>query len=677
MVEDVHALQAVGGQARGSVLAFPQVQAGGDVRRHRHPQRDDQRVLDEEGFGIRKGIIPGIQILGDGLCLLHQRHVLHHKFGGLAGHDAVLHAGAQEAVAGAAVAGFLIEGVHLGFGVGVIGTPVVGHQLVGARPAHRVQEVVGRALGDDDVHKVEAVVQHALHLLLEHLTLLVPVHHGGVVGILHLDGEGDTGSRQFFHCGIAVLLGGGFVKEIGQACQPAAFSIIHALAVGAEGRRGDGVQLIVFVALGRSDGQSDGGIDGIQERLAEVGGVDGFGPVVRLIFSVHAGHGPVGKFVTVGQEVEDVEIALAGLRALHGHHVPGGVIGQPAVQNVRADGGLIDLAALDHLRAADELFLIVDVAHRIDINAVGIVVLGVLLHHPAFQRGVLGQIERAAAAGGLGTGAELVGKLLQQRAVGGLVGGVAQQAEEARKIKVQGVVQGVLVHSLDPHGAEIHSRILSGSAVRSGGRHSAVCVDGVGGAVLGCGAVVGVVAVDTVVVIIVCTGHIGGDKACGGGSIVRVQHIGQRIHKVLRSHRTQHLTIAVHPVLVPQVEGPGQAVSVPLPSSGKALPDLAAVVVFHQCVDALGAVVEVRIGRADQIVQGGGLAGVQHGIGGAAAGSAGAAAIGSGGAAAAAQQTGSCSRKGGCTAALQELTAGNGMTHSVIPLSSSSSICVL
>ena len=235
----------------------------------------------------------------------------------------------------------------------------------------------------------------------------------------------------------------------------------------------------------------------------------------------------------------------------------------------------------------------------------------------------------------------------------------------------------MLVHSLDPHGAEIHSRILSGSAVRSGGRHSAVCVDGVGGAVLVHGAVAGVVAVDTVVVIIVCTGHIGGDKACSGGSVVRVQHIGQRIHKVLCGHRAQYLAIAVHPVLVPQVEGPGQAVGVPFPGSGKTLPDLAAVVVFHQCVDALGAVVEVRVGRADQIVQGGGMAGVQHGIGGAAAGSAGVAAIGSGGAAAAAQQTGSCSRKGGCTAALQELTAGNGMTHSVIPLSSSSSICVL
>jgi len=73
------------------------------------------------------------------------------------------------------------------------------------------------------------------------------------------------------------------------------------------------------------------------------------------------------------------------------------------------------------------------------------------------------------------------------------------------------------------------------------------------------------------------------------------QHIGQRIHKVLRGHRAKHLAAAVHPVLIPQVERPGQAVGIPFPSSGKALPDLAAVVVLHQRVDALSAVVKVRI----------------------------------------------------------------------------------
>ena len=213
MVQDVHALQAVGRKAGGGVLTLPQVQAGGDVRRHGQAQRHHQGILDQIGLGIGKGFVPGIQILGDGLGLFHHVHVGHDVLGRLTGDDAVLHAGAQERIAGAAVAGFLIKGVHLGLGVGVVGTPVVGHELIGTSPAHGVQEVVGWALGNDDVDKVEAVVQNALHLLLEHLTLLVPVHHGGVVGVLHLDGEGGSGSSQLFHSGVAVFLGLCLVKE--------------------------------------------------------------------------------------------------------------------------------------------------------------------------------------------------------------------------------------------------------------------------------------------------------------------------------------------------------------------------------------------------------------------------------------------------------------------------------
>ena len=425
------------------------------------------------------------------------------------------------------------------------------------------------------------------------------------------------------------------------------------------------MQLVVVVAFRCGDGQRHGRVDGIQKGFAEVGGVDGLGPVVRLILGIHAGDRPVGELVAVGHEVEDVEVALASLGALHGHHVLGGVIGQPAVQNIGADGGLIDLAALDHLGAADEGFLIVDVAHRVDVNAVGVVVFGVLLHHPVFQRGVLGQIERAAVAGGLGAGAELVGKLLQQGAVSRFIGGVAQQAEEAREIEVQRIGQGVLVHRLDANGGKIHSRVLGRGAVGGGGGHSAGSVDGVGGAVLGNGAVVGVVAPDAVIIVLLCTGHIGGDKAGGGGSIVRVQHIGQCVHKVLRGHRAEDFAVAVQPVFVPEVEGPGQGVRIPCPVGGKTFADLAAVIVLHQRVDALGAVVQVRVGRADQIVQGGGLAGVQHSIGStsAAVGRTAAVAAGSGTAAAAAQQACCSGGKHGCAAALQELAAGDGMSH--------------
>ena len=107
--------------------------------------------------------------------------------------------------------------------------------------------------------------------------------------------------------------------------------------------------------------------------------------------------------------------------------------------------------------------------------------------------------------------------------------------------------------------------------------------------------------------------------------------------------------------------GHGQGIRIPLPGGGQTLADLAAVVVLHQRVHALGAVVQVRVCGADQIVQSGGLTGVQQGVG-AAAGAAGGAA-GSGRAAAAAQQAGCrCGNNSG-TAGFQELAAGNGMTH--------------
>ena len=223
----------------------------------------------------------------------------------------------------------------------------------------------------------------------------------------------------------------------------------------------------------------------------------------------------------------------------------------------------------------------------------------------------------------------------------------------------------MLVHGSHANGGKIHSRAGGGAAVGGGQGHGACGVDGIGGAVLGYGAVVGVVAPDAVVIVVLGTCHIGGDKAGGAGGVVRVQQIGQRVHKVLRGHRAKHRAGIVHPVLVPQVEGPCQGVGVPLPAGGKAFADLTTVVVLHQRVHAMGAVVQVRVGRADEIIQGGGLAGVQHGVGGAAVtGSA-----ARSGAAAAAQQPGSSGRKGCRTACLEELAAGKSMMHHKKPLS--------
>ena len=64
---------------------------------------------------------------------------------------------------------------------------------------------------------------------------------------------------------------------------------------------------------------------------------------------------------------------------------------------------------------------------------------------------------------------------------------------------------------------------LKGGAAGGGGQgHGACVVDGVGGAVLGHGAVVGVVAPDAIVIVVLSPGHIGGDKAGGAGGVIRV-----------------------------------------------------------------------------------------------------------------------------------------------------------
>ena len=129
---------------------------------------------------------------------------------------------------------------------------------------------------------------------------------------------------------------------------------------------------------------------------------------------------------------------------------------------------------------------------------------------------------RSSVAGGLGAGAELVAQLRQHGAVGRLKGGVVQQAQKAREVVVQGIGQGVLVHGSHAHGGKIHSRAGGGAAIGGGHGDGACGVDGVGGAVLSHGAVVGVVAPDAVVIVVLCPGHIGGDEAGSAGGVVWV-----------------------------------------------------------------------------------------------------------------------------------------------------------
>ena len=369
-----------------------------------------------------------------------------------------------------------------------------------------------------------------------------------------------------------------------------------------------------------------------------------------------------------GHEVEQVEVSIVGVGPVHRDQVLGGVVGQPAVQDVRADGGLVDLAAPDHLGAVDLGLGVVDAADRLDKDVVGVVVLGVLGHDPAFQRDVLGQVERAAAVQRLGRGGELVAHLLQQGAVGRLVGQVDQQAQKAGEVVRQSIGQGVLVHRLDPHRVKVHRREGLGVCAGGADRDHAVRVHRVGGAVVLHQAAVGVGQVDLVVVVGFGPGDVGSDQTHVGGRVGGVEQVAQGIHKVLRGDGGHHFAVHVHPVFVPQVEGPGQGGLVELPLGGQALPHDALVVVFHQGVDAVGAHHHLDVGGGGQVVQSRGLAGIQDGVaGGVRRG--GAPARGGAARTAGAEQPGGAGGGGGHAGGLEELPAGKGMTHKKLPFS--------
>ena len=345
-----------------------------------------------------------------------------------------------------------------------------------------------------------------------------------------------------------------------------------------------------------------------------------------------------------GHEVEHIEVGVVGVGTVHGHHVLGGVVGQPAVEDVGADGGLVDLAALDHFGAVDAGLGVVDAADGVDEDVVSVVVLGVLLHDPGLQRLVGGQIEGTAAVGGLCAGSELVAGLFQQRAVSGLVGQIAQQAQEAREVVGQGVGQGVVIHSGDTHGVEVHRCV--GGGVRVGGSHGddAAAVHGVGGAVIVHDAGVGVVQIDVVVVVVVSACDVSGDEAHVGGGVVRGQDVLQSVHEVLCGDGGHDLAVAVHPVLLTQMERPGQGVDIPVPAGGQAFAHDALVVVLDQRIHAVCAHDHLKVGAGGQVVQGGGLAVVQDGVAGAGTGRGCAGSAAGGRAAAASQQAGCAGR---------------------------------
>src|SRR5699024_6742055 len=215
----------------------------------------------------------------------------------------------------------------------------------------------------------------------------------------------------------------------------------------------------------------------------------------------------------------------------------------------RADGGLVDLAAPDHLGAVDLGLGVVDAADRLDKDVVGVVVFGVFGHDPAFQRDIFGQVERAAAVQRLGGGGKLVAHLLQQGAVGRLVGQVDQQAQKAGEVIRQGIGQGVFVHRLDPYRVEVHRRKGLGLGAGRADGDGGAGVRRVGGAGLVHRAAVGGGQVDLVVVVGVGPGDVGGEQPHVGGGVGAVERVARGAPKGLGGDEGRHLGVHVHPVL--------------------------------------------------------------------------------------------------------------------------------
>ena len=74
--------------------------------------------------------------------------------------------------------------------------------------------------------------------------------------------------RQLLNGRIAVLLGLGLVKELGQVGQAAALGVVPTIGGGAEGRGSDGVQLVAVGAQRCADSQRNGVVDAVQEGLS-------------------------------------------------------------------------------------------------------------------------------------------------------------------------------------------------------------------------------------------------------------------------------------------------------------------------------------------------------------------------------------------------------------------------
>ena len=105
-----------------------------------------------------------------------------------------------------------------------------------------------------------------------------------------------------------------------------------------------------------------------------------------------------------------------------------------------------------------------------------------------------------------------------------------------------------------------------------------------------------------VAVVVVSACDVSGDEAHVGGGVVRGQDVLQSVHEVLCGDGGHDLAVAVHPVLLTQMERPGQGVDIPVPAGGQAFAHDALVVVLDQRIHAVCAHDHLKVSAGGQVV---------------------------------------------------------------------------
>ncbi|SCJ38734.1 Uncharacterised protein [uncultured Clostridium sp.] len=536
-------------------------------------------MVDEVGLGGGEELITAGHVGGLGDGGLHQGAVFRHSVGhGVPG----LHGLGQEGVFIVAV-----EGVGPGLGVGVVGAPAALHEGVVAGAADLGEEVGLGAGHGDDVDVVAA--QQALHLLLHHGALLVPVHGGGVIAHQDLHGEGAAGGLQLGPGGVAVLQGLGLVKAVPghDGGQVAELGVLLAVGIG-EARRGDGVDGQALGVVGVQDGELPHPVQARHQGLAEVFVVDGETPVLRLVLGVKG-----------GIEVEAVEIGVVHLGAVLAHQVGGVGVQEPGVQDVGADVGLIDLPGLDHLGAHGVVLGVIGLHDLVDVHLVLVPVGRVFGVDVGLLGGEVGEdigpaVEQGVRPGGC---AEAVALLLQEGAVHGHEAHVGQAREEIGHRLFQRVLQGIVVQGLHAHlfkGDGVHR--FDGVALGVGGLSAVLAGDEVGGII-------------EIGLRVLHHAEIGG----GGAALVSgVQHVGGGGDEVVGGELPLLGAGGIHPLhALADLEGIDGGVVIGGPALGQGGLERAVLVVLHQTVDDVGAHGLLQNGVGGEVVHGGDLGAVE------------------------------------------------------------------